>query len=595
VNAQSERAIREQPMSDFRQNSSRNACFLLTLVAACLASSAAAANCMVDLSQPLNGTVPCRLTVQPITVCASDGSLCAPFNRTNPAGIGNPDNQDQTTNPIGFVDRHTDPVTGATVITDITRAMLNQFGVDVVYLPIARYDNADFLALNVFQLPTDPPPPSSCVFPGVTTGFTSCDFMTLSQQPEISMGQVRSPPNPSPPVPVGPPGVLNAFFVRDLTPLSQQGSTLYGFSWIGNNGAVIGKNTFFPPGTTTPRFDTLAHEFMHTLGATHFDFGAGGQSNLVSAGCCIPGTNTDLRIVPSSTGILPPSMSPLRTGGALFLLQQGTADQLTLTGQVAPAQQDEAIGNVALDPDLLGSGLLTNVPDSMVMATTTSTGSAVTAAIAGTTSRSTVSWHSRESVTFEVIGPASPDTLTDLVIMLPEGFRFNAPPVETPLRPGDDIDIVDGSHGNLRGICDLDRHPNDVNADRDHFRHTECLLVTFNPPLQAQTVKIMIGIRHLVTISDLVGTGVRLVFGPDTFTNVSRLSGSGPVLTASSLNPDPGSPAGYFNPTMAMGGSLPCTPISALHPTTCPDPRQTLISDNPLNEGGQVHPHRGGR
>jgi hypothetical protein len=423
--------------------------------------------------------------------------------------------------------------------------------------------------------------------------------MNVSQQPEISMGQVRSPPDPSPPVPVGPPGVLNVFFVRDLIPLSQQGSTLYGFSWIGNNGAVIGKNTFFPPGSITPRFDTLAHEFMHTLGATHFDFGAGVLSNLVSAGCCMPGTMIDLRIVPSSTGILPPSISPPRTGGALFLLMQGggtgAGDQLTLTGQVVPSQQDEAIGNVGLDPDLLGSGLLTNVPDSTVTAMTTSTGSAVTAGIAGTTSTSSASWHSRDSVTFDVVGPASPDTLTNLVIMLPEGFRFNTPPVETPFRRGDDIDIVDGSHGNLHGICDLDRHPHDVNADRDHFGHTECLLATFNPPLQAQTVKIKIGIRHLVTISDLVGTGVRLVFGPDTFTNVSRLTGSGPVLTASSLNPDPGSPAGYFDPTMAMGGSLPCTPISASDPTTCPDPRQTLISDNPLNEGGQVPPDRGGR
>jgi len=41
-----------------------------------------------------------------------------------------------------------------------------------------------------------------------------------------------------------------------------------------------------------------------------------------------------------------------------------------------------------------------------------------------------------------------------------------------------------------------------------------------------------------------------------------------------------------------MGGSLPCTPISASDPTTCPDPRKTLISDNPLNEGGQVRPDR---
>src|SRR5262249_27172001 len=102
-------------MSTFRQDSSRNGWVLPALGAACLASSAAAANCMVDLLQPLNGAVPCRLTVQPITVC--DGSLCAPFNQTSP--VGNPNNQDQTTNPIGFIDRHRDPETGAIVTTDI--------------------------------------------------------------------------------------------------------------------------------------------------------------------------------------------------------------------------------------------------------------------------------------------------------------------------------------------------------------------------------------------------------------------------------------------------------------------------------------------
>ena len=409
--------------------------------------------------------------------------------------------------------------------------------------------------------------------------------MTLSQQPEISLGQVRSPINPSPLVPVGPPGVLNVFFVNQLNPPpTQQGSTLYGFSWIGNNGVVIGRNTFFPSGGLRPRFDNLAHELMHTLGATHDGFGAGAPSNLVSAGCCISGTSKDLRTVPSSTGILPPSVSPPLTGGALFLLQEGggtgTADQLTLTGQVAPSQQDEAIGNVGLNADLLGSGLLSNVPDSTVTAMTTSTGSAVAmAAIAGAASTASASSNSSNSVTFDIFGPASPSTLTDLVIMLPKGFRFTTPPVETPSRPGDSIDIVNGNNGNLRGICDP---------------ATECLLATFSPSLQAQTVEIVIGIRNVSTISDLVGTGVRLVFGPDTFTNSSQLTGSGPVLTAGSLNPDPGSPAGYIDPTMAMGGSMQCTPISGAHPTICPDPRQTLISDNPLNEGGQPPAGGGG-
>src|SRR5689334_114106 len=85
------------------------------LTAACLASGTAAANCTVSL--PLDpGVVPCKLIVQPIDVCATDGSQCAPLNLINK--VGKPDNKDQTTNPIGFVD--------TTTKNDITRVMLNQ-------------------------------------------------------------------------------------------------------------------------------------------------------------------------------------------------------------------------------------------------------------------------------------------------------------------------------------------------------------------------------------------------------------------------------------------------------------------------------------
>ena len=107
-------------------------CFLWTWGVGCLVSGAAAANCTAQ--PPFYGAVPCRMTIQPIDVCADNGSLCAPFNLTNK--VGNPDNKDQTANPIGFVD--------ATTKKDITRVMLNQFGIDVAYLPVARYNSTAF-------------------------------------------------------------------------------------------------------------------------------------------------------------------------------------------------------------------------------------------------------------------------------------------------------------------------------------------------------------------------------------------------------------------------------------------------------------------
>ncbi len=93
--------------------------FLLS-AALCLASGAALAQ-----SVPVTYYV----VVQPIDVCSNTGTGCAPFNATS--AIGNPTNQNQITNPIGFV---VDPTTGAsnpaTGGVNITRALLNQIGVD---------------------------------------------------------------------------------------------------------------------------------------------------------------------------------------------------------------------------------------------------------------------------------------------------------------------------------------------------------------------------------------------------------------------------------------------------------------------------------
>jgi hypothetical protein len=336
----------------------------LLAAAACLASGTALAQCTPTLPLSAGNLVPCYITVQPIDVCATAGGSCAPFNTTsatgNPATAGYSTsgvfNNTTSPNPIGFV---VDPATGAsppptgdTKGVDITAALLNQLGVNLVWLPMATYNsqintatNTTFQTLNVTQttnttgtctgsiagtmLTTTTCSSGSLLAAGdslsgtgiatgtiitalgtgtsgqagtymvnisqttpatmitaTTTLFQSQDFLTLSYQKQISQGdQTFGPPsgapNPSyPKQPLGYPStVANLFFVTTLNPPPQQaGGTLYGFSWICNNGVAIAEDTFgFPKSKTSlpPRPDTMAHEIGHTLCLDHPTFGAG--------------------------------------------------------------------------------------------------------------------------------------------------------------------------------------------------------------------------------------------------------------------------------------------------------------------------------
>jgi len=97
------------------------------------------------------------ITVQPIDVC---GAVCAPVNNKGLTSVG----------AVGFIDPSG---------VNVTRAVWNQIGVDVTYMPTVRYVNGSFLTL-----PVDPN----------SNPLTSTAFKTLSQQDAISTGTV---PNPS--------------------------------------------------------------------------------------------------------------------------------------------------------------------------------------------------------------------------------------------------------------------------------------------------------------------------------------------------------------------------------------------------------------
>jgi hypothetical protein len=337
-------------MRDLRWRPRRAVRGLLLGAAACLASGAA---CAQTVSAPYN------VWVQPIDVCNSAGTSCAPINSKGQTVLNG------TNTPVGFLD----PTSGA----NITQAIiLNQLGVNVVFLPVVQYNSApnvsptnayaptDFLTLHVV---TNNP---ACGLPGFpATGSQSCDFLVISQQPQIA-NIPRTPAGQTPYVPTPPlssdPATINLFFVNTLVPAN--GGQLYGFSWVGNNGVVISKNTLLgvPALFLPPRPDTLAHEIGHNLNLDHTAFGAGPapgpsptagtcnatypscMANLMTAGGTTAG---NLRTQPTIACVL---MNPPSTTCKPQSLVAGTADQLNLEGQenattLPISQQREALAS----------------------------------------------------------------------------------------------------------------------------------------------------------------------------------------------------------------------------------------------------------
>jgi hypothetical protein len=400
----------------------------LLSAAVCLASGAALATCTPSLAgiSPGNGDVACYVKVQPIDVCTTtttrSGTVtsCAPFNTTSTTGnwttAGMPyqtispppgvptmvPNNPTSPNPIGFtVDPMTGvspPPTGDTKGVDITRALLNNIGVDLVWFPMTQYitpnaqEAQNLTTLNI--TPTSTPIAnckgyiagftltitSSCTAiagssptPAVTdvlaqspsgtaitagtvitgvitgvggvgsaytvnpsqtagsakspiaitasiTGLQSTDFQTLSQQvkstsnppsPPCAISQMTIPAgatvngvvnncgSPSSPRSTDA-STINMFFVNTLNPPTS-GGTLYGLSWIGNNGVAISGNTFFAPTPLQARPDTITHELLHDLGLDHDTYGAGPWAPPTN-----PNANPALSFYTSPFGVAPP-------------------------------------------------------------------------------------------------------------------------------------------------------------------------------------------------------------------------------------------------------------------------------------------------
>lgn len=251
--------------------------------ALCLASRAAVAEPISDY-----------ITVQPIDVC---GVTCAPINNL---GAGHNIWSNAAAGAVGFM-------SGG---VNVTRAIWNQIGIDVTFMPAVGYVNSSFLTVPV----------ASCSPLG--TDCQSPVFQELSQQPAVSSGAVPNPTNPAGIPLSGNATTINAFFIGSLKPPATQPGTLYGLAWVNNNGVAIASNSLSGLGA---RADTLAHEMGHNLDLDHTTLGAGGPPNLETAG---------------NTRTIPSSANPLATLGT-------TTDQINMgTG----SQQAQALLSGFLNP-----------------------------------------------------------------------------------------------------------------------------------------------------------------------------------------------------------------------------------------------------
>jgi len=322
------------------------------------------------------------VAVQPIVVCSNAGTSCAPFNTLSK--VGNPGAATSTT-PIGFT--YTNPTTGTT--TDITRALLNQIGVDITWLPVKQYNNTSYQSITISS--------------DANGNLTSSQFQTLSQQVCPGGPCIKNGDKPTPPLnPI--PTVLNMFFVNTLVPPTP--GTLYGFSWFGANGIVIGANAFFPPWPLTPRYANLAHEIGHALGLNHADSynysGTAPPFDLMTAG--------NIRTEPTS-----PLNALTQLGSGVGT---GTADQLN-------TMSTPNAGTSFQQNEVSTSGFLNPIASSTTTATTTAPAPAAAAmaatAIGSSSTTSTLFY-------FNTSGPINGrpgETLIRLILSIGPGLDFD--------------------------------------------------------------------------------------------------------------------------------------------------------------------------
>jgi hypothetical protein len=469
--------------------------FLLA-VTGCLASGAAHAVPITDF-----------VTVQPIDVCATDGSACAKMNNLGPS-LDNVGTAAGSGVQVGF----------ASDGINITNAIMNLAGINVVFQPTERYNNTFYQNLQVTASATNP------------GRFDSAQLQQLTQQncragetgPCIAHGSAPTAPlNPSP-------YTLNMFFVKSLMPDPSTPGTILGLSWIGNNGIAIGANAFgntsmiAPFQTVNADADVIAHEMAHNLGLDHANPDNNPQmpSNLMTTGNSRNFPNVNVPNFPSQTN------ASWRTQ----IVPGGPVDQLDPMTQI---------------PQLLNpfggplNAFLNPIPNVNTMIKT---------------SGSVPDF----SVSFANAGREG-ESLTALTLTAPAGFQL-------------DPSLFAQLPGGTPGIIVTLAEPNCT---------TSCTLIFGgNPFVFGDTIDYTIGVCTPSGGTCVPGSSSSLVGGTYTYqfsdgyetTSLLRSTTSSTILDATTWDADPAiSPQIDPNIFVAAGaGRPPCVPIPPAI-TTCPD------------------------
>jgi hypothetical protein len=298
-------------MRYFRLGPGLTARLFLFLAVAFLASGPALAQTCIGLVGGICVTK--YVVVQPIDVCLTTGwdgktvMSCAPYNSSdnnpNPTNFSATGTAIKPPTTIGFVD--------ATTSVNVTRRIWLQAGIDVVFLPMAFYNNTTFQNITDLTCPTSTMTCSSPSFKNLTSGKV-----------KPALPSVVSPNSTT----------INMFFINTLSGDATVASPVYGFASIGANGIAIASNTFFPSAGQPVHFDTLAHELGHNFGLDHTTFGAGSSSSCplegsagFPGGCNVMDAG-NYRVIPSGTGCFPATTTPEAVpGGVLYVLDDSAA------------------------------------------------------------------------------------------------------------------------------------------------------------------------------------------------------------------------------------------------------------------------------
>jgi hypothetical protein len=540
-----------------------------------------------------NNILVCKLTVQPIDVCDSTGILCPIVN-----SLGQTARNAPGTIQIGFID----PITGL----NAEQAALAQTGVSLAFAPLVMYKSptnpvgGDYRTLHTCScnsaMSNACPSLNNC-----SSGASSLDMLTLTQQPGISQGvKPTTPLNSDQTIP-------NLFFIKSIAPISP-GTIIRGFSWDGNNGGAIASDSVF---SSPFGVGTIAHEIGHMAGAwEHNTLGAGPLTcpnkypdptsecteNLMSAGSAprqLPNgfkdSTTNNCGAQLGQACWVPQVPPANTSppNALNLLTTGGAGQCTDVSQCLSQQASIMLSNFVYPIPSTVSSASGGAASSAQAAAQTSGKSSSQAGLAQSTSSPA------NPIVFNVSGVkgGNPgETLLAYVVIIPQPtsgpqFTFASNP----------FTVQKQSRRNL--LQDFDEQPLDNDVP-----YPSC-----NPPFAAGTPSLLCGevefnrntgqgfgendfmnfsLKILkggvpVALSDLCGAKVAFIYS-DGYAPVSPLgsgSCSGLSLSATSLSQDPTTPPQAITVTTATGpgNTLGCTPNSS---GQCPNPLVTGVTDS---------------